>query len=472
MARTDWLTVDMDGLKALLERRGKQFAIYELVQNAWDENVTEVRITLTRPVNGKSNLIVLDDSPEGFRDLTDSFTMFASSYKKTEPTKRGAFNCGEKFVLALCDEAMITSTSGRVSFSAKGRQRSRTKRLVGTEFHAILRLTVAEWEEMGRAAAKLIPPVATWFNDELIPTRPELHQWEATLATVRADAEGNLRPTSRQTTITLYDVLEGETAMLYEMGIPVVDIECKYHVSIGQKVPLNIDRDNVQPAMLKAVLVSVLNNTETRLTKDDANANWVRVAASDPRCAPAAIAKVLDLRFGEERVSYDPSDVGSNREASSQNWTVVTGGSMSAGEWENARRANAIAPAGQRFPTNHAGKVPDKVYDRSEWTAEMLAYAVFVESVSPALVDRKVTLRYIEDSQMVCGQFFGPFYNVNLAKHFVSNWQWNIELMLHELSHTVVQSNDHLCREFYDTVGKLGAKLAILLAKQPELLPA
>lgn len=40
MVRTDWLTVDMDGLKALLERRGKQFAIYELVQNAWDENVT------------------------------------------------------------------------------------------------------------------------------------------------------------------------------------------------------------------------------------------------------------------------------------------------------------------------------------------------------------------------------------------------------------------------------------------------
>jgi hypothetical protein len=422
-------------------------------------------------VSGKSNLIVVDDSPEGFRDLTDSFVMFKNSYKKAEPEKRGAFNCGEKFVLALCDEAMITSTSGRVSFSAAGRQRSRTKRLVGTEFHAILRLTIAEWQEMGRAAAKLIPPVATWFNDELIPTRSEVHQWGATLQTVKADGEGNLRPTSRQTTITLYNVLEGETAMLYEMGIPVVEIDCKYHVSIGQKVPLNVDRDNVVPSYLKTVLCEVLNHADHDLTPEDANSPWVRTAAADPRCAPAAITKVLDLRFGEKRVSFDMNDVGSNHEAASQDWIVIPGGSMSAGEWENARKANAVVPAGQRFPTNHEGKVPDKVYDRSEWTAEMLAYAVFVERVSPALVDRKVTLRYIEDRQMVCGQFFETYFMVNLAKHNPANWQANIELALHELSHSVVKSNAHLCHEFYDTVGKLGAKLAILLAKQPELLP-
>ena len=36
--------------------------------------------------------------------------------------------------------------------------------------------------------------------------------------------------------------------------------------------------------------------------------------------------------------------------------------------------------------------------------------------------------------------------------------------MLHELSHTVVQSNDHLSHEFYETVGKLGARLAMLVA--------
>jgi hypothetical protein len=29
---------------------------------------------------------------------------------------------------------------------------------------------------------------------------------------------------------------------------------------------------------------------------------------------------------------------------------------------------------------------------------------------------------------MVCGQFFGNFFNVNLAHHDVSDWQANLEL--------------------------------------------
>jgi hypothetical protein len=83
-----------------------------------------VEVTLTRPMNGRSELVVTDDSPEGFRDLTDSYTMFAESYKKADPDKRGAFNLGEKFVLALCDEAMITTTTGRVTFDGSGRRRT------------------------------------------------------------------------------------------------------------------------------------------------------------------------------------------------------------------------------------------------------------------------------------------------------------------------------------------------------------
>jgi hypothetical protein len=32
-ARTKWIDVDPDGLPKLLERRGKEFAVFELVQN-------------------------------------------------------------------------------------------------------------------------------------------------------------------------------------------------------------------------------------------------------------------------------------------------------------------------------------------------------------------------------------------------------------------------------------------------------
>jgi hypothetical protein len=126
--RRDWVDVDMDGLRKILERRGKELAVYELVQNAWDENVTKVEVTITRPENGRSELVVTDDSPEGFRDLTDSYTMFAESYKKADPDKRGAFNLGEKYVLALCDEALhslLWQRSTLVAVVAPGSNRLR-----------------------------------------------------------------------------------------------------------------------------------------------------------------------------------------------------------------------------------------------------------------------------------------------------------------------------------------------------------
>jgi hypothetical protein len=42
-------------------------------------------------------------------------------------------------------------------------------------------------------------------------------------------------------------------------------------------------------------------------------------------------------------------------------------------------------------------------------------------------------------------------------------------LLLHELAHDKVESNDHLHHEFYDTVNDLGAKLAVLIQNEPRL---
>jgi hypothetical protein len=471
MGRQNWLNVDMDGLRRLLERRGKQFALFELVANVWDESAAEVHASLTRPVQGVSELTVVDDSPEGFKDLTDAYTLFGDSYKKGYAEKRGRFNAGEKMVLALCDSATILTTTGMVTFSPAGREvTKRMRRKVGSEFKGQLRLKLHEWEDIRKAALSLIPPMPTFFNKQQIAPRVPIHTWNATLPTVKADDEGNLRPTSRQTTISVYAPFYSEPTMLYEMGIPVVEIDSKYHVSIGQKVPLNIDRDNVTPAYLRTVLVEVLNNTEHMLCKDDATAGWVRDAAGDPRCSGDAIRKVMDLRFGTNRVSYDMTDVGSNREAASKEWTVVSGGSMSAGEWENARQANAIQAAGQLFPTGLSGKVPDKVYQPCEFTNAMADYDEFVNRVSPTLVGRPFRLRFIRDEAIVEGSINpdSSEYTVNIAKHDPANWQANIDLMLHELSHIVVRSNDHLNHMFYETCTTLGAKLAIWLASHPD----
>ena len=101
----------------------------------------------------------------------------------------------------------------------------------------------------------------------------------------------------------------------------------------------------------------------------------------------------------------------------------------------------------------------------------MVAYCSFVEGVSPHLVGHKVTLHFIRDPAIVegCTDHADTHIMVNLAMHRVKDWHSNIDLMLHELAHNVVRSNDHLNHKFYSTVQKLGAQLTILAVEQPDL---
>src|SRR5258708_31834321 len=170
---TAWIDVDLHGLEKMLARRGKAFVVYELVQNSWDEQCTIVEVTLPRPQRGRSRLVVTDDSPTGFQDLSHAFTLFAESHKKKNVHKRGAFNAGEKFVLALCDEAEIISTRGGVIFDGRGRRQTRRRTERGSRFSGLLRLTIEEWEQVCLSARQLIPPVTTVFNGEnLAPRKP------------------------------------------------------------------------------------------------------------------------------------------------------------------------------------------------------------------------------------------------------------------------------------------------------------
>src|SRR5437867_1170522 len=92
------------GLRQILERRGKEFAVTELIQNAFDEaGVSTVSVMLEPLANRPAaHLRVEDDSPTGFRDLSHGYTLFAHSYKRKDAELRGRFNLGEKLVVALC----------------------------------------------------------------------------------------------------------------------------------------------------------------------------------------------------------------------------------------------------------------------------------------------------------------------------------------------------------------------------------
>jgi hypothetical protein len=117
-----WFDVSKLGLQKIQGRRGREFLMYELIQNSWDAAATVVSVELSKAPGARTaTLIVEDNSPNGFRDLSHASTLFAESDKKGCATLRGRFNFGEKLVLACCDTAEIISTTGGVRFDEKVR---------------------------------------------------------------------------------------------------------------------------------------------------------------------------------------------------------------------------------------------------------------------------------------------------------------------------------------------------------------
>lgn len=479
MNKNSWYEVDKKGLSQLLGRRSKAFIVYEMAQNAWDQNISKVEITL-EPVKNRRRyrLVMTDDDPEGFKDLSDAFTLFANSYKKGDPTKRGRFNLGEKLVLAFCDEAEIRTTSGSVVFSKNGQRKSgRKKTEAGSVFSATVAINKAEYEEICDAVNMLISPpdIDTFFNGERLMTRTPIRCFDAKLQTEISRADGTLARTTRKTEVEVYEVEHGEEAYLYELGIPVVPTGDTFHVNVKQKVPLNIERDNVTPAYLQKIRTLVYNNTYDLIDEDAVNEAWVKAALSDGECDSEGVDASLGLRFSEQRVIFDPSDPESNKTAVSNGYTVIHGSQLSKDEWSNVRKTGTTKPAGQMFPSPHPKSSPDGEppipYDKL--TDKQKLVINFTKRLAKRIMGIDIAVKvYAIDNQY--GAWYGEkefsFNRKRLGASFFRNFPHNLKevlaLIIHEFGHEY--SGDHLSSEYHKALCELGAKMALLTLEEPE----
>lgn len=399
--------VDKQGLRQLLERKDKSYIVTELVQNAWDEDSTRVDVTLELLPDqvGMARLVVEDDDPDGFTDLTHAYTLFAPSEKKSQANKRGRFNLGEKLVIAACDRVEISTTTGRIVFDGEGRHHHDSIRTVGSRFEGVLPLTAEEYAVVERVVSTLIPPAdkLTTFNGEVVPQRVPVRTFTEAVWTEVAGADEKMKRTIRKTTVSLYDPLPGEEATVYEMGVPVVAADCAWHIDVGQKVPLSLERDNLTPAWLRDIRCIVLNHAFDILGPEHADASWILDGLGDENVTPEAVKAMIDLRFGKA-VAYDPSDPEANRLANAEGYNTIGSRSLPKEVWAQVKRTGVLLPAGQVTPSPK-NYLPGQAETRKtrppeKWTAGMQRQADFAKWIADRLLNVTLLVEVIDDPQI------------------------------------------------------------------------
>jgi predicted metal-dependent hydrolase len=461
--KTPWFSVNKEGLSKILERKGKTFLLLELIQNAWDQNVSTVKVQINPIKNSqKIEFIVEDDDPNGFQDLSHAYTLFAESNKKNNPEKRGRFNLGEKLVLALCESASIKTTTGTIVFDQNGRSKKKEKTQSGSIFKGIIKISKQDLNEIIENIQWIIPPinVKTIIQNQIIQRPRQIQSCMAVLQTEIADSEGRLKKTQRKTLIEIFPKNQNNQAYIYEMGIPVVETDIGFNINVNQKIPLSMERDNVQPSYSRKLKAIVLNLLAESLNENQLAEKWIDHAFEDENCSPKTIQTIIKKRHGEKTAVFDPTDPESKHRATAKGFNVIHGNSYSKKAWINIRNAGGIPSASQIAPSpkpfdkngNPLNIIPQELY-----TENLIQINSFCQIFAIYTIQQNIEIKFTKDRQWNFKGAFGKnkilYINLVFVKPIIN--QEFIEFLIHELAH-FTQEN-HLSDEFHQECCKIGA---------------
>ena len=469
-----WFDVSKSGLKKIQSEKNKFFIVQELISNAFDEKVSSVDIELSPLKNSRHwELMVSDDSPDGFQDLSHAYTLFAESYKKGNVKQRGRFNLGEKLALAMFRSAKIKSTKGTVLFNEDGTRTSSSKKTdSGTKFIGEIKLTEVEANNLLRECSEIIVPKGVELNVMGISRfyEPPKFTFETSLPTIIADEEGNLKNSTQKTMVEIYPKSK-DKGCIFELGIPIVDCDIDYDINVMQKVPLNKDRDNVLPSYRKKLCVEVLNRCYQDLSENQVKDSWVKEALESDDVSSDATQDVLTKTHGEDAVVFDPTDPEANKKAFADEKNVIYSNNYNKNVWLNIRKvrenSGLFKPSGSigKYATpKSSGGAEELPYEK--WTDGMKKVSSYAKRLHTKLFNRPLefiihngrgaSACYVKGTSACQIQFF---YKV-LGKDWFdleNNKKRITRLIIHEFGH--FYSSDHLSENYYDGLCDIGAEM-------------
>lgn len=461
MKNKNWFEVDVKGLRALQAGKPKHYLLRELIQNCWDED-TKLCSVSTNFCDGTCYITVSDDSPEGFKNLRDAYTLFGDTAKRRDVTKRGRYNHGEKAALSLVDFASIKTTKGTVVFSDKGRGEIRDKTKSGSIVTVRLKMKVKEYDEMLKFIENYLPPKGIDFevNGKNMNYVKPFFVTEDTLPT-QIEIGGQLRDTQRKTEIHIH---KRDENFLYEMGIPVVEIDCPYSIDVQQKVPMSVDRESVKPSYLKQIFAIALNKVVDDVKEEETSESWIRIGSGDKRMTQETMSKLVKKRFGDKIVVANPHDPVSNDDAISHGFRVIQGRELSADEWSNIKEHELIKSSTQVFGKSSATDVV--VYQPDE---NMIKIAELAKKIAKEFLGIEISVTFFTSRQVSHAASFGNrtlnFNVTKLGKQFFVNPLDTMSLLIHEISH---HKGMHTEESYHNCITGMGQFLIKKALKEPK----
>jgi len=471
MSKNNIFEVDVKGLRQLQEGKPKWHVIRELLQNAMDEEITKCAIYMKYEY-GKAHITVDDDSPIGFRDLADAYTLFKDTYKRADVKKRGRFNFGEKQVLCLADYARIISTSGGLEFEVlKGtRTTLRKKREKGSEVYVVVKMTREEYNECREYCNSILVPINVSITVNIDGNETELEYKEPHLSffaklPTEVKEDDRMRNVSRAAEIYLHK--KRDVAYVYELGIPVCEIDCDYSIDIQQKVPLSNDRDKVDAKYLKTLYGEVLNQTIDEISSEQSSNLWVRDGFTSDRAEKDTKKDILTKRFGEKALIATPNDKRSMDEAISHNYNVVHGSEMSKEEWAAIRQDNLMSSTSAQFKVNLVNGKPVKP------TREQKAIGDFAAKVAKEFLRINLSVVFLESPEADTKADYGnDTLRFNVSHFSKPDWELQngtvkqemLDLIIHELGHSAGWHYEH---SYHECITALGSKLTLKALSDP-----
>ena len=474
--------ISTEGMRLLHDGRPLWQLVKELVANCWDEAITFCEVHINTSGRGVIEIIVEDDG-NGFRDITDAYTLMSPTPKQSNARVRGRFNIGEKEILAIARDSTIETVGHTVIFPIEGgRKIKRNTRKKGTLITATIKGKQDQIQTTVDMLKSFIPPetmkyiVASNFAEigstEISRMRP-FALTEATLPTVLSTAINEpIKHTSRKTQIDVYKP-KGEKGAIYEMGIFIQYHNMPYDVDINQKVPLPPNRDVVSTAYLQDIYAEVLNVTVDEVNEDNASEPWINLAIEDKqRVKDDVLTKIMECQIGDNAVLENPFDPQANEDAILAGKILIRpqtlskvvrdrfrdeGGLTTSTESYGGGAIFSFGGGGKTVPEVKITKDMKEVSEYAKWLCDkFFGFSCEVEFVKNASYAPLATYGTQHGSRTL------TFNTGNLKKGWfeLAPHEKHTELILHELAHENGMGESDLphAGKYVDQLARLGAK--------------